>query len=52
MEWPQDASTLYKALNRWYGWMVEKDWRWFRALDKWLFDHPRVPRRMPSWWSY
>jgi hypothetical protein len=53
LEWPQeDTGTLYLRLNRWYGWMVEKDWPWFAALDDWLARHPRVLRRFPSWWSY
>jgi hypothetical protein len=52
VEWPQDKNTLPKYLNRWYCWMVEREWRWFAALDTWLWDHPRVLRRMPSWWEY
>jgi hypothetical protein len=49
LEWPQEASTLPKYLNRWYCWMVEREWHWFEKLDLWLLGRPGW---LPSWWEY
>ena len=48
VEWPQDQATLVDYLSRCYGFMVERDWRWFQRLDDWLWSK----FRMPGWWSY
>ena len=49
VEYPQETITLHNYLNRWYVWMVLRDWAWFNRLDDWLFDH-KIP--LPSWWEY
>ena len=50
VEWPQDKMELPKYLTRIYVWVVERDWRWFNALDEWL--RVKHLRWLPSWWEY
>jgi hypothetical protein len=41
---PQDDATLPDHLCGWYGWFVERDWRWFNILDTWAMEHNVWPR--------
>ena len=44
-----DGVTMPRLLNRTYCWLVERDWRWFEALDERAIKHWK---RLPSWWEY
>ena len=46
--WPSERTTVPVLLGRAYRFMVDRNWRWFEALDIWLTEHIR----MPSWWAY
>ena len=37
-------------LTRIYAWLVNREWRWFDALDLWLHDNHG--KKLPSWWVY
>ena len=50
LEWPQDDVVLPMYLRRIYVWFVEREWRWFDALDYWLCF--KSGWRLPSWWEY
>lgn len=50
LEWPEEHITLYNYLNRFYVWMVERNWHWFNKLDDWLLNNHI--RWIPSWWEY
>jgi hypothetical protein len=42
---------LPSLLNRAYSWVVEREWRWFEALDQFITD--RIGHKnMPRWWRY
>lgn len=50
INWPSEKTTMPVLLNRWYVWMVKRDWRWFEKLDAWLiFKHSNW---LPGWWEY
>lgn len=41
--------TLPQKLHDGYVWLVERDWRWFAAIDDYVCERNI---RMPHWWNY
>ena len=50
VDWPQDKITLPLLLTRYYGWLVEREWRWFYRFDFWI--EKRYGDSLPDWWEY
>ena len=49
-DWPQDKLTLPHLLTRCFGWLVEREWRWFYRFDFWIGE--KLGNSLPDWWEY
>lgn len=49
-----DETTLPRLLNRFYVWLVKRDWAWWERFDQWFMQFTRKHKhiRLPSWWEY
>jgi hypothetical protein len=48
-----EGPTVPSMLSTIYVWLCERDWRWFDALDDWLYGWMlRHWIQPPSWWEY